>query len=262
MAAHQGEDCPSCDFVRQAIRKWEYKSFDGWLDEAPPPDSAEYAAMQEKHIAKVVAEELKPIVIPSRHAQRTVTETNKDWVTAFTKVKAQLAENEDAMIALLGKRGTGKTQMAVELIRFMARHRVELGVKPARSMERWALNYYQTAVKSGFAHYSNTMDFFLRLRKTYQQDRDEHEGDVLDAFISPSLLILDEVHDRKESDWGNKTFTYLVDRRYQSACKQTIFIANQTAKQFEAAVGSGIADRIQECGGIVECNWQSFRSGG
>ena len=33
------------------------------------------------------------------------------------------------------------------------------------------------------------------------------------------------------------------------------------AKEFERSIGRRIADRIQECGGIINCNWESFCSG-
>lgn len=78
--------------------------------------------------------------------------------------------------------------------------------------------------------------------------------------LNRSLLIQDEEHDRRGSDCENQMFTYLIDQRYQSADRQTIFIANQTAKEFEANTGNSIAYRLQECGGIVECKWQSFRA--
>jgi DNA replication protein DnaC len=262
LAGLQGEDCPSFEFVQQQVRDWELKHLDEWLQTAPPQDSPEYAAMREEHIAQVVADWLHPIALPPRHARQAVEHTNKDWVAAFQKVGKRLAEHEDAMIALLGARGTGKTQMAVELIRFLARHRVAQGVKPAHTLERWAWSYYRGSPPTkGFALYSNTMDFFLRLRKTFQPGADEKENDVLDDYIRPSLLILDEAHDRRGSDWENQMFTYLIDRRYQSASKQTVFIANQSKGEFEDNIGCSIADRLQECGGIVECNWQSFRRG-
>ena len=261
LAGLQGEDCPSFEFVQKQLRDWEVKYLDEWLQTVPAPDSPEYAAMREDYIAKLVADELHPIAMPPRHARQTVVHTNKDWVAAFQKVGKRLAEREDAMIALLGSRGTGKTQMAVALIRFMARHKVEASVKPAHKLERWAWEYHceKKPLVTGFALYSNTMDFFLRLRESYQSESQEHEDKVLAEYIRPSLLILDEAHDRRGSDWENQMFTYLIDRRYQLASKQTIFIANQNKKDFEDNIGCSIADRLQECGGIVQCNWNSFR---
>jgi len=261
LAELQGKDCPSCESIKSKLRDFDYKLLDEWLQKAPVPDSAEYEAMREEHIVKVVAADLHPIVLPSRHARQAVEHKNKDWSAAFNKVSKRLAEHEDAMIALLGKRGTGKTQMTVELIRHMARYRAEASTFSLENLERWAwLSGGYSPMRWGFALYSNTMDFFLRLRKTYQPDSEEKEDDVLQRYIFPSLLILDEAHDRRESDWENQMFTYLMDRRYQTGSKQTIFIANQSAAEFERSIGASIADRIRECGGIVECNWKSFRA--
>jgi DNA replication protein DnaC len=274
LAELQGEACPSFEFVMNNLGnqyctqgwsyEYAYELIEKWLQKAPAPDSENYASMREKHIVQVVTDELRLTKLPPRHANQSVECENKDWAAAFLKISNLMAKRKDSMFALLGSRGTGKTQMAIELIRFMARRRVEENVTPVCKLERWAWDRNRarpSQMKRGFALYSNTMDFFLQLRKTYQSDSEEHEDDVLANFINPSLLILDEAHDRRGSNWENQMFTHLIDQRYQASCKQTVFIANQTAQEFEENVGSSIADRLQECGGIVNCNWKSFRSG-
>jgi hypothetical protein len=41
--------------------------------------------------------------------------------------------------------------------------------------------------------------------------------------------------------------------------RDTIMISNETPEKMLAQVGPSIEDRMRECGGIIECNWPSFR---
>ena len=261
LADHQGEACPSYEEIAKELRDFEYKYLLKWLEKAPAVDSPEYAELQEEWVLKAVADRMAVIDLPKRHAAQEIHQGNAKWNAAFKKISNRLTQSPDTMLALLGSRGTGKTQMAIELIRFMVRHEVEAAVNSPQNLERWAWFGGRVHQGKGLAHYSTTTDFFLQLKATYKQDAKEREDDVLGRFAAVDLLILDEVHDRRESDWENSMFTYLIDRRYQSASKQTIFIANQTPQIFEASVGASIADRILECGGVMDCNWSSFRDG-
>jgi len=207
LAEHRGEACPSCEEIKEGIRDFEYNLVAEWLKTAPAVDSPEYATMQEECISKVVTVSMVSIQLPRRHAMQKVHHDNAKWEAVFKKVCKQLVESSDAMFALLGSCGTGKTQMAVELIRFMVRHHAESAVNPtAHGLERWAWlgGFYPD---KGLAHYSTTMDFFFELRATYKSGAKKDEGEVLQRFVRPRLLILDEVHDRRGTDWENSMFT-------------------------------------------------------
>lgn len=137
--------------------------------------------------------------------------------------------------AFCGPRGTGKTQMAVELIRAFIR-------------EKQRESLYQTV-----------MDFFMALKQTYNSKGESSEQIVISRLARPSLLILDEFHERSETEWENMMFTHLIDRRYRTM-RDTIIISNQTPEMFSQSVGHSVIDRIVETGRITLFNeLPSFR---
>jgi DNA replication protein DnaC len=136
------------------------------------------------------------------------------------------------LVALIGPRGTGKTQLSVG------------AMLDVMSLRRSAL--YMTA-----------MDVFLWLRAVYA-DPDVSELDAVAELLAPSLLVIDEVGERGETPFEDQRLTYIIDKRY-AAMKDTIVIANLRPEELAKSLGSSIVDRLRECGGIIECKWESFR---
>ncbi len=136
------------------------------------------------------------------------------------------------LVALLGKRGTGKTQIAVEAILLNCR-------------------LYRPAL------YVTAMDVFLWIRKTFA-DEAACELDAIAEFMSPALLVIDELGERGETTWEDRLLMYVIDARYR-AMQDTILIANMTDEAFREQLGPSISDRIRECGGRITCDWTSFR---
>lgn len=137
------------------------------------------------------------------------------------------------LIALIGTNGPGKTQLGVECIRHMTSDLFS-------------------------ARYATAMDFFIELKKSYRKDSMHDEGEVLNLFARPRLLVLDECQERGETEWEDRILTYLIDRRYRDQ-KDTILISNLKREEFEASLGRSVISRLNETGGIIECTWPSFR---
>ena len=168
--------------------------------------------------------------VPQRHLRQTALE-NELWHAKYESVKGRL--NEGFIVSLIGPRGTGKTQMAVSLARAVCR--------AGRS-----------------ARYATAMGIFLELQETFDGGKKSSRG-VIDEYSKPSLLIIDEMHERGETSWEDRVLTHLIDRRYGNL-RDTILISNQTKEQMLAAVGESVASRLSETGGIVTCDWASFRN--
>ena len=135
------------------------------------------------------------------------------------------------MCAILGKRGTGKTQMGVELIRY-------------------ALSLAKSCI------YRKMCEIFMAIKQGYNSKMSEE--DVLLPFRRAELLILDEIQERSQSDWENQLITYLIDRRYDDM-KSTVLIGNVEVKDAKDSLGASIYSRLIETGGVIECDWKSFR---
>jgi len=168
--------------------------------------------------------------VPLRHLKQTALE-NDSWHAKLESVKGRIGEG--VIVCLIGPRGTGKTQMAVSLARIVCR--------AGRS-----------------ARYATAMGIFLELQETFDGGKKSSRG-VIDEYTKPSLLIIDEMHERGETGWEDRVLTHLIDRRYGNL-RDTILISNQTKDQMLAAVGPSVASRLSETGGIVTCDWKSFRT--
>lgn len=137
------------------------------------------------------------------------------------------------LLAMIGTRGSGKTQLAVELMNFSVER------------ERSAL-------------YTRAMDFFMAIKRSYKKDSKETEESVCEHYFRPEFLVIDETHERAQSAWEDQLLTNLIDKRY-AAMKDTLMIANQTKQEFESAMGKSVVARLNETGGFVKCDWPSFR---
>lgn len=175
---------------------------------------------------------LTEAITPER--QRNVEDLDRsgEWGKCLKKLEQKLGTG--FMVALAGGRGNGKTQIAVELIRFLA-----FGDPPKRS------------------RFCTATEFFMEIKAGYR-DGGKSEADVIREFSRPRLLVIDEVSKRRDSEWENLLLHELLNRRY-NAMTDTLLISNQDAKQLEESLGAALVSRMRETGGVIEAVWPSFR---
>lgn len=151
---------------------------------------------------------------------------------------ALMMAQDGGTVALLGSRGTGKTQAAVEVIRYFCSQ---------STPERPLSSIYTTAA-----------ELFQKIRLAFGPDRRITEDRAIAKFVSPRLLVIDEVQVRRNSDFEEQSLTLILDKRY-GARRPTILIANLEPKAFFESVGESIEDRMDEGGGHFVFAWESFR---
>jgi DNA replication protein DnaC len=159
----------------------------------------------------------------------------------LAKLRDQLGDG--FLFVLAGKRGTGKTQIATSIA-------VE---EIARMVPLW--RQYR---ECHWPFYITARQLFREIRATYSRDSEMDEVQILKRFSDPHLLVIDEAHERGNTEWEDRTLTDLIDRRYGMK-KDTILISNMTRAELPAALGPSIISRLHETGGVIECNWESFR---
>ena len=169
---------------------------------------------------------------PLRHRRRKWDDLipHAGWEAAFARC-AELVSG-GGIVTLLGPRGTGKTQIGVELCRKLCRD-------------------------DRVARYYRSVELGLRIRESYDK-QGVSERDVIRDFVRPHLLVLDEIQERTASQFEQRILTLIIDLRYGHELP-TVLIGNLADKAFLERVGDSIADRLQEEGEIINCEWESFR---
>jgi len=143
-----------------------------------------------------------------------------------------LGEGGCWMVALVGPRGDGKSEMAAALVRaFCLRG-------------RWAV-------------FSEAGDYFLEL--DHAREMESRSALLVEAdYLKPDVLVLDAMEERATTEAKDRMLTRLIRKRHD-ALKRTLMVSNETPDQFKARVGETIADRIHDGGGVIECDWPSLR---
>lgn len=147
----------------------------------------------------------------------------------------RFAEHGDSVLAMIGTRGTGKTQAA-------------------------AVAIWQSIDAGRSAKYTTALQLLADLKGRYGGDGSA-EADWLAEWTTPYLLCIDEIAERLDTPHAAVMLTALVDARY-GKLRPTLLVGNVTPERFAECVGGSIADRCNEGGGIVRFDkWPSFRKG-
>ena len=221
------------------------------------PDEPEYDYREEmpiiepETIAPKIAEPQMvnhPMIdFPERHG-RELTLRGDEWQAAYQKALA-IAESGGIIVAW-GKRGTGKTQIAYQIAHKATFRDTHF---PQEWKDRFAL-----PVKTRPCVYTKAMDIFMRMKNGFSRPNQPSELEIVNGLIDAAFLVIDEAHVRGETKYEDDKLTHIIDKRYD-AMRPTMLITNLTNKDFAAQLSPSILNRIEEIGGGIECNWESYR---
>ena len=139
-----------------------------------------------------------------------------------------------ASLIFCGKPGTGKTHLACAIV----------------------LSLIKSGISS--AVYTTIFKAIQAVKDTYRS-HERSENDVIKEFVSPGLLVVDEVGVQYGSDAEKMIFYQILNGRYEDV-KPTILISNLTAAELTEFIGDRCMDRMKEGGGIVvPFTWKSYR---
>ena len=167
--------------------------------------------------------------LPIRHFYTEIKSEGSWWVA-----KKIVCEKLGTGIftAIIGGRGTGKTQIGIEAILISSRK-----FRPS-------------------PRYYTAMDIFLLLRDGRHHNMSEFE--ILKDFLSPCLLVIDSIEVRGETEFENQILNHIIEKRHGKML-DTILISCLKKENLYELLGTNISERLKETGGIIECNWESFR---
>ena len=220
-------ECPKCMIERRDAEAKEQIERD---------KKAEVEREQRRFMAKI-----NGAAIPERFKDRTLDSyvaktSGQKKALAFAK---EYAENFDQVIKtgrsaiFIGRPGTGKTHLAIGI----------------------ALSIMQQQRSALFV----TVQRLIRRIKDSWQTKAETEGEVIDAFASPDLLILDEVGVQFGSEFEKQLLFDVLNERYEKL-KPSILLSNIPSEQLSDYLGERVTDRLRENGGaLIAFNWDSYR---
>jgi len=170
--------------------------------------------------------------IPRRYREPVPFDPRKHagWTAAFDRalhiLKSSVSGN---LVIVCGARGTGKTLLSTELIYCLIRN------------DRF------------LCRYDNLLDYLNRIRdRDSLQDHDE-------TYLTPRLLVLDEIAKGGDSAWAESRLFHLVNSRYNDL-KHTLLITSAGPDQLNDILSPSVADRVHEGGAVIHLDWPSFRS--
>lgn len=226
---HFTRGCPECAKEAEAERQQQEaakreEERQAWLRkriEQRVGDSRIPKRFQDKTVAGYRAE---------NDGQRYIVERIKAYAHEFTE------GHSGRCLALLGNAGTGKTHLACAIGRHVIHN------------------------CGGQARFASVAEINRIVREAKSYDSEHTESDVIEAFGSYDLLIIDEVGMQSGTEAESRALFDVFNERYQN-CRPTILISNLDADGFKAAVGDRIADRVKEDGGeVLIFDWGSSRA--
>ena len=204
-------------------------------------EKLKYIRQEEERIHRRWMGKIKTALIPERFKDRTLNSyiaKTSDQKTALAFAK-EYAENFDQVMKtgrsaiFVGKVGTGKTHLAVGI----------------------ALSIMEQQRSPLFT----TVQRLVRRVKDSWRTKEETESEVIEAFASPDLLILDEIGVQFGSEFEKQILFDVLNERYEKL-KPSILLSNIPREQLGEYLGERVTDRLRENGGkMIPFDWDSHR---
>jgi DNA replication protein DnaC len=154
--------------------------------------------------------------------------TAKGYADLFGEAKA-----DGTGLVFLGGVGTGKTHLACAIANTIR--------------ERGNSVLYSTARHAVGA-----------IKDSWRQGSPYSEHETARRFVSPDLLVLDEIGVQFGTDTERLLLFDIIDGRYREM-RPTIVISNLGLAEMEQVVGLRVVDRLRENGQLVQFLWPSHR---
>lgn len=102
------------------------------------------------------------------------------------------------------------------------------------------------------------------VKETWRPSSRKIESEVIQSYVAPDLLIIDEIGRQFDSDAENLIIFDIINGRYEHM-KPTIIISNfpmesSEGRTLKTLLGDAVLDRLREGGGkLIKFNWKSHR---
>lgn len=203
----------------------------------------ELAAQQAKdHAEKVykIQSRLKRACIPLRFEGASF-DTYREYSGEIKDKKNKCVEfaktfSGGTSLILCGNTGTGKTHLALSVLKYAIQQRSMTG------------------------KYIRTSKMIDEVKETYNKSSVERKSEVIERFVAPELLVLDEIGVQHGTDTEKMILFEILNERYENV-KSTIVIGNLDLPGLTEYMGERVIDRMKENGGmVIAFTWESKRA--
>jgi DNA replication protein DnaC len=159
------------------------------------------------------------------------------WDNAYNvarrRVESRNERDTGLIVGLVGRHGSGKTVMATGLMLLVT----------ARLQS---------------ARYTTLFDVSLSLEAALESHGETTREEVVASYRQPRLLVIDDCSACAGSESESRFLRGILDHRYYKK-RDTILISNDSSEGFSSFIGKANMNRLNQGGGIIECNWECFR---
>ncbi len=121
-------------------------------------------------------------------------------------------------LVLIGNTGSGKTHLAVSVLREWVRVGKE-------------------------AQFITAPELLMEIRESYRAESYRDESEIIDRYGAVGMLVLDDLGAEKTTDWSVDRLYLIIDRRYRDALP-TVVTTNLSLEQIEKQLSPRIASRL------------------
>lgn len=200
----------------------------------------EEEAEQEENRLRAIQNRMQRMGIKKKYFNSTLDSyqaTSEKQKHALTTCQRYLSTFSDRLydhkgMVFCGNTGTGKTHLAVGMIKQLAKDKHD-------------------------ALLVSVMDMIREIRRAYSE-RQFTEQELIEKFVDPDLLFIDEIGVQLGTEAEKVTLYDVINKRYEEM-KPTIILSNLEREKVREYIGARSYSRIINGGIVLSFDWNDYR---
>lgn len=178
------------------------------------------------------------------------TEKERKFKATMQKAAEAVIQGKFITICLLGTYGIGKTHLAIAAMRQVLSNKKLYEYKYEDSKGELHLDSERIFITANYALCDSIRE---RYEKAKDFKEDENQDDVIQAYSSKDLQIIDEIG-RSDQPQREQNLIYKIMNQRDQREFSTILISNMNMTEFSRYVGAAVMDRLKNSAVFLDLN--------